>query len=94
MIFGDDIPGWALVPVLMPFLFGVFIPPIWILLAANIKRLHDHDKSGWWQFVLMIPIFGWIYGFALLGCCRGTEEPNRYGAPVHRRCEKGTEIGT
>ena len=29
-------------------------------LAVGSRRLHDTNKSGWWQLLWIIPIFGWI----------------------------------
>ncbi|MCA9364239.1 DUF805 domain-containing protein [Candidatus Kaiserbacteria bacterium] len=28
--------------------------------AIGARRLHDIGKSGWWQFLWIIPIIGWI----------------------------------
>ena len=35
---------------------AVFIPS----LAVNVRRLHDTNHSGWWWFLWLIPIVGWI----------------------------------
>lgn len=29
-------------------------------LALNARRLHDTNRSGWWQLLILIPIIGWI----------------------------------
>jgi uncharacterized membrane protein YhaH (DUF805 family) len=29
-------------------------------LAAATRRLHDTDRSGWWQLLYLIPLIGWI----------------------------------
>jgi uncharacterized membrane protein YhaH (DUF805 family) len=29
-------------------------------LAVGCRRLHDTDRSGWWQLLALIPIIGWI----------------------------------
>ncbi|HEX2605105.1 MAG TPA: DUF805 domain-containing protein [Oxalicibacterium sp.] len=29
-------------------------------LAVTARRLHDTDRSGWWQLVALIPLVGWI----------------------------------
>jgi uncharacterized membrane protein YhaH (DUF805 family) len=29
-------------------------------LAAGARRLHDTDRSGWWQLLVLIPLVGWI----------------------------------
>ncbi len=38
------------------FSLGTLIPSI----AVTARRLHDIDKSGWWQLVCLIPIIGLI----------------------------------
>ena len=43
-----------------------FILLLWILftiipvLAVGSRRLHDTNRSGWWQLLLIPPIIGWI----------------------------------
>jgi uncharacterized membrane protein YhaH (DUF805 family) len=57
-------------------LFGlaVFLPN----LAVSIRRLHDLDRTGWWIFISLIPIIGWII-LLIWYCTKGTEGPNRFG---------------
>ncbi|WP_017934211.1 DUF805 domain-containing protein [Nocardioides sp. Iso805N] len=44
----------------------VAISYIWSLatlvpwLALGARRLHDTNRSGWWQLLLLIPLVGWI----------------------------------
>ena len=54
------------------------IPAYWVLYAAQVKRLHDFDKSGWWMLVSLIPVVGVIWHF--FECCfrPGTPGPNRF----------------
>jgi uncharacterized membrane protein YhaH (DUF805 family) len=40
----------------MVFHLGVFLPTI----AAGARRLHETNRSGWWQLIALIPIVGWI----------------------------------
>ncbi|WP_297576767.1 DUF805 domain-containing protein [uncultured Deefgea sp.] len=45
-------------------------------LAVGARRLHDINRSGWWQLIWFLPIIGWIlllYWFASEGV-----EPNRF----------------
>lgn len=29
-------------------------------IAAATRRLHDANRSGWWQLIVFLPIIGWI----------------------------------
>ena len=47
-------------------------------LAVSVRRLHDLDRSGWFLFLVLIPIIGvivLIYWF----CQPGTSGKNRFG---------------
>ena len=39
-------------------LFGLIV--LLPTLAVTARRLHDIDKSGWWQLLSFIPFVGWI----------------------------------
>ena len=53
---------------------GFFLP----MLAVEVRRLHDIDKSGWNVLWFMIPIVGFILRIIWL-CRRGTVGDNRFG---------------
>ena len=57
-------------------LFGLAI--ILPSLAVAVRRLHDLDRAGWWIFINLIPIIGWII-LIIWYCTRGTVGPNRFG---------------
>lgn len=38
------------------FSLATFIPSI----AAGARRLHETNRSGWWQLLWIVPIVGWI----------------------------------
>ena len=38
------------------FSLGVLLPSI----AAATRRLHDTDRSGWWQLIVLVPVIGFI----------------------------------
>lgn len=38
------------------FSLAMLIPSI----AVTARRLHDINRSGWWQLLALIPIIGWI----------------------------------
>jgi uncharacterized membrane protein YhaH (DUF805 family) len=29
-------------------------------IAAATRRLHDTNRSGWWQLIVLVPVIGWI----------------------------------
>jgi uncharacterized membrane protein YhaH (DUF805 family) len=57
---------------------------IWVLvfglatLALQVRRVHDHETSGWMLFVMFLPYLGvgWLLWLMMAG---GTPGPNRYG---------------
>ena len=53
---------------------GLLIPSI----AVGIRRLHDTDRSGWWQLLGLVPVLGWI-ALIVFYCQRGSAGPNRFG---------------
>ncbi|MEM8652255.1 MAG: DUF805 domain-containing protein, partial [Pseudomonadota bacterium] len=57
------------------------IPLWWINFAANAKRFHDLDKSGWLQLIWFIPVIGPLISFIVLGFISGDHGDNDYGSP-------------
>jgi uncharacterized membrane protein YhaH (DUF805 family) len=55
-----------------------FIAAMWVSLAVNTKRWHDHGKSGWNILWSLVPFVN-IWAFIKTGFLRGTEGPNQYG---------------
>ena len=51
------------------------------MFAAQIKRWHDRNKSGWWCLVNMVPLIGPLWVFIECGCLPGSEGTNEYGDP-------------
>lgn len=49
-------------------------------LAVGTRRLHDTDRSGWWQLLYFIPIIGWIIMIIFL-VIEGGAGDNKYGSP-------------
>ena len=54
----------------------VFFPVI----AAGSRRLHDTNRSGWWQ-LLMLTVIGLI-PLIIWWASKGTDQENEYGSPV------------
>ncbi|MDE6787482.1 MAG: DUF805 domain-containing protein, partial [Muribaculaceae bacterium] len=47
-------------------------------LGLDVRRLHDIGKSGWWIFISLVPIVGWI--LLLVWDCKDSQmETNEYG---------------
>jgi uncharacterized membrane protein YhaH (DUF805 family) len=49
------------------------------LLAVQVRRLHDIDRSGWWCLLALVPLIGWII-VLVWDCTEGTGGDNRFGA--------------
>lgn len=52
---------------------------LWPSIAISVKRWHDRDKSGWWVFIVLVPIIGLIWALIEIGFTQGTIGPNRFG---------------
>jgi uncharacterized membrane protein YhaH (DUF805 family) len=62
------------------FFLLLLVPPlIWVLIAVQVKRWHDRNKSAWWLLINFVPIIGWLWVLIECGFLRGTEGPNRFG---------------
>lgn len=67
----DPIPyGWLY----LIYALALFLPG----LSVAVRRLHDLNKSGWFMFIVLIPIIGSIW-LLVLFCTEGTSGPNSYG---------------
>ena len=68
---------------------------IWSLIAIQVKRWQDRDKSGWWILINLVPIIGSIWALIENGFLRGTEGMNRFGEdPLERSTSNKEEITT
>jgi uncharacterized membrane protein YhaH (DUF805 family) len=48
-------------------------------LGAGVRRLHDIGKSGWWIFIGLIPLIGWL--IAIYWAAQPSQsESNNWGA--------------
>ena len=52
---------------------------LWMLFAIAVKRFHDHDRSGWWSVLGLIPILGQLGLLISLGILKGKEGDTRFG---------------
>ena len=57
-------------------LYTLFVTLPWV--AVMVRRLHDTGRSGWWYFIIVIPVLGWI---AMLVVLVQDSDPNenQYG---------------
>ena len=49
-------------------------------LSVGARRLHDTDRSGWWQLLSLIPLIGTIV-LIVWWVQAGSAAPNRFGPP-------------
>jgi FAD/FMN-containing dehydrogenase/uncharacterized membrane protein YhaH (DUF805 family) len=52
----------------------------WAFIATATKRLHDQDKTGFWMWLLLIPVLGPLVLIFFLGFKKGNAVSNRFGA--------------
>jgi uncharacterized membrane protein YhaH (DUF805 family) len=63
----------------MGLLSGIFLlVSIVPYIALTTRRLHDTNRSGWWQLIILIPIIGPIVLLVFL-VLKATEGENRFG---------------
>ncbi len=48
-------------------------------LAVGARRLHDTNRSGWWQLLWIVPVIGWIVAIVFLAK-EGETGDNEYGS--------------
>ncbi len=66
--------------------YAVLLLFFWMLFAIAVKRYHDHDSSGWWSVLGLVPFFGQLGLLVSLGILKGKEGDNRFG-PDPRQAE-------
>ena len=57
----------------------LFLATLIPLIAITTRRLHDTDRSGWWQLLSFIPLVGAIILIIWL-CTASTPRSNRFGS--------------
>ena len=60
----------------MLFYLAALLPTI----AVSARRLHDTNRSGWWQLVSLVPLVGGLV-MLVLYLLSGTPGANRFGEP-------------
>jgi uncharacterized membrane protein YhaH (DUF805 family) len=74
-VFGIAIEDLGYGPIYLLYGLAVFLPGLGVL----VRRLHDVGKSGWFFFVVLIPIAGTIWLLVLL-CRDSMSAENQYGS--------------
>lgn len=65
----------------------IFLPAI----SVQVRRLHDLNKSGWWYWMWLIPVIGWIALF-VWNISEGSRGDNQFGpAPRNDAPEPSSE---
>ncbi|MBT2481415.1 DUF805 domain-containing protein [Streptomyces sp. ISL-94] len=60
-------------------IYGLYVLAIIVpCIALTVRRLHDLGKSGWWCFIVFIPLVGGIW-LIVLAATEGQPGPNQYG---------------
>ncbi|NVO06221.1 MAG: DUF805 domain-containing protein [Rhodoferax sp.] len=49
-------------------------------IAVTTRRLHDINRSGWWQLVALVPMVGWLV--LLYWCVQDSQQPNRFAPQI------------
>jgi len=85
----DNFIGWGFAEgtfgiLYLIFALGTFLP----YLAVLVRRLHDIGRSGWWYFIILIPIAGVIWLIVLLAT-DGEPGENQYGPNLKEVGEEG-----
>lgn len=57
----------------------VYLAALWPMLALQVKRWHDRDKSGWWVLINFVPLIGGLWALIECGFLEGTKGPNKFG---------------
>ena len=80
-VLGDDA-----FPLFFIYIFSILLP----YMAVAARRLHDTNKSGWWQLTSAIPYVGALAGIALLviWATEGDKKDNRFGKNIYKKRKK------
>ena len=74
MVLGYSIESYG--PINLIFLVAILIPSF----SVTARRLHDINKSGWWQLIY-ITIIGILF-MIIWNATEGENKKNKYGSPI------------
>ncbi len=66
-------------PLTTPAMLVLFLPS----LSIWIRRLHDTDRSGWWAWLWLVTIIGWIVSLVFAVSCRISPATPHQQMPPH-----------
>jgi uncharacterized membrane protein YhaH (DUF805 family) len=89
---GNDTGGGVKRVALMAIAILLLLLTLWFGIGLSVKRLHDHNKSGWWFFAYFIPVLGFIWQVIECGLLRGSDGPNDYGPDPRFRFNVSEDI--
>ncbi len=62
-----------------PIFSGIFVLLTFLpYFSVLVRRLHDINRSGWWYWIILVPIVGFIL-LIVWFATKGTDGPNSYG---------------
>ena len=64
---------------------AAFFVGAWVVVATQIKRWHDRDRSGWMVLINAVPVIGTLWSLIELGMLPGTRGTNRFGNDPRER---------
>lgn len=65
--------------VINPVLGAIALLPLVIpCISVEVRRLHDTDRSGWWFWIGLVPLIGFVLKL-IWYCGKGTDGDNRFG---------------
>ncbi|HEX6376262.1 MAG TPA: DUF805 domain-containing protein [Allosphingosinicella sp.] len=73
-LFHSIVINGAMAVVLVLFMAFILVASM----SAGVRRVHDHDKTGWLFLLSFIPLAGWIF-FLIMTLTPGTAGENSYG---------------
>ena len=80
LLFASAAEG-ALYAIARPLYFVAVLALLLPWIAVTVRRLHDTGRSGWYYFMILIPLAGPII-FVVYMASSGETGPNQYGDPV------------
>jgi uncharacterized membrane protein YhaH (DUF805 family) len=71
-------------PVLATLCFIGALVMAWSHIVIGVKRFHDIGWPGWLILLGLVPVFGQVFLFFMIGSLKGNRGPNRYGIDPRR----------